>query len=145
MLEAPTVVAGLDDVAVMGEAIEQGGGHLRITEHGGPFAECQVRRHDHRGLLVQTADHMEQQLPAGLGERQVAEFVEDDEVETCQMIGQAPLPASPAFGLEPVDQINGVEEPAARSTTNAAARDRDRQMRLARAGPADQHDVALLR
>ena len=77
---------------------------------------------------------MEQQLPAGLGERQVAELVEDDEVETCQMIGQASLPASPAFGLEPVDQIDGVEEPAARSTTNAAARDRDRQMRLARAG-----------
>ena len=31
-LEAPTVVAGLDDIAVVGEAIEQRGRHLGITE-----------------------------------------------------------------------------------------------------------------
>jgi hypothetical protein len=35
--EAPAVVAGLDDVAVMGDAIEQRGRHLGIAEHGRPF------------------------------------------------------------------------------------------------------------
>ena len=33
VFEAPTFVAGLDDVAVMGDAVEQRGGHLGIAEH----------------------------------------------------------------------------------------------------------------
>ena len=88
---------------------------------------------------------MEQKLSASLGERQIAEFIEDDEVEACEIIGEPSLAAGPSFGLEPVDQIDGVEEPAARSGADTAARDRHRQMRLAGAGPADQDDVALLR
>ena len=79
-LEAPAVVAGLDDVAVMGETIEQRGGHLGVPEHAGPFAEGQVCGDDDRGVLVEPADEMEQELAAGLGEGQIAEFVEDDEV-----------------------------------------------------------------
>ena len=77
---------------------------------------------------------MEQKLSASLGERQIAEFIEDDEVEAREIIGEASLAAGPSFGLEPVDEIDGVEETAARSGADAAARDRDRQMRLARAG-----------
>ena len=42
MLEAPRVVAGLDYLAMVGEAVEQGGGHLGVAEHCGPFAEGQV-------------------------------------------------------------------------------------------------------
>src|SRR5437016_3040628 len=41
-LEAPTVVAGLDDIAVVGQSIEQRGRHLGITEYALPFAEGQV-------------------------------------------------------------------------------------------------------
>ena len=33
VLEAPALVAGLDDVAVVGEAVEQGGGHLGVAEY----------------------------------------------------------------------------------------------------------------
>ena len=58
---------------------------------------------------------MEQELSARLGERQIAEFIEDDEVEPCEVIGKPSLAASPTFGLQPVDQIDGVEEPTARS------------------------------
>jgi hypothetical protein len=41
-LEAPAVVAGLDDVAVVGQAIEQRGRHLGITEDARPFTEGKV-------------------------------------------------------------------------------------------------------
>ena len=41
-LEAPAVVAGLDDVAVMSEAIEQRGRHLGITEDAWPFTEGEI-------------------------------------------------------------------------------------------------------
>ena len=33
VLEAPTLIAGLDDVAVVGETIEECGGHLWVTGH----------------------------------------------------------------------------------------------------------------
>jgi hypothetical protein len=37
MLEAPGLVAGFHDVAVMGDSIEQRGGHLRVVEDLWPF------------------------------------------------------------------------------------------------------------
>ena len=39
----------------MGEAIEQGGGHLGVSEHAGPFAEAQVRGDDDAGAFVEFA------------------------------------------------------------------------------------------
>ena len=80
--EAPTVVATLDKVAVVSETVEQRGGHLCIAEHAGPFTEGKVGGDDDRGALIEPADEMEQQLAAGLGERQVAWFVEDNEIHS---------------------------------------------------------------
>ena len=97
VLEAPALVAGLDDVAVMGEAVEQRGRHLRIAEHARPFAEGEIGGDDDRGALVEPADEMEQQLPAGLGEGEIAEFVEDDEVEAGEIIGDASLASGARF------------------------------------------------
>jgi hypothetical protein len=87
---------------------------------------------------------VEQQLPAGLGEGEISEFVEDDEVEAREIIGEPSLAASAAFGLELIDEIDGGEEATARSGADAASRDGDCQMRLARACSADQDEVALL-
>ena len=42
VLEAPAFVAGLDDVTVMGEAIEERGRHLWVAEDARPFAEGEV-------------------------------------------------------------------------------------------------------
>ena len=39
LFEAVGIVAGFEDFAVVGDAVEQGGGHFRIAEHGYPFAE----------------------------------------------------------------------------------------------------------
>jgi hypothetical protein len=66
---------------VVGEPVEQGGSRLGVAEHGRLFAEGQVGRHDDRGSLVEPADEVEEELAAGLGERQVAKLVEDDEIE----------------------------------------------------------------
>ena len=82
MLEAPAVVAGLDDIAMVGDAVEQRGGHLGIAEHGGPLAEGEVGGDDDRGLLVELADQVEQELPAGSGERQITQFIEHHEIES---------------------------------------------------------------
>ena len=39
VLETPAFVAGIDDLAMMGEPVEQGRGHPGNAEHLGPFAE----------------------------------------------------------------------------------------------------------
>jgi len=38
MVEVPAIVAGLDDVAVVGEPVEERIGHLGVAEDGRPFA-----------------------------------------------------------------------------------------------------------
>ena len=62
---------------------------------------------------------MEQELAAGLGERQVAELVEDDEIEAGKLVGERAGLAVAALVLEAVDQIDDVEEPAAGTGADA--------------------------
>src|SRR5205814_1926210 len=54
------------------------------------------------------------------------------------------LPTVAGLGLEPVDEIHHVVEPAAGAGADAASGDGDGKMALTGAGPADQHGVALL-
>jgi hypothetical protein len=60
------------------------------------------------------------------------------------MISKSALPSIAGLGLEPVDEIDYVVEPAAGAGSDAASGNGDGKMRLAGAGPADQHGVALL-
>jgi hypothetical protein len=69
--ESPAVIAGLDDVAVMGQPVEQRGRHLGVAEHAGPFSEGEIGGDDDGGALVEPADEVEQKLAAGLGKRQM--------------------------------------------------------------------------
>src|ERR1700730_8270120 len=55
----------------MGQAVEQRGGHLGVAEDRGPLAEGEVGSDDNRGLLIEAADQMEEQLAARLGEGQI--------------------------------------------------------------------------
>ena len=87
---------------------------------------------------------MEQQLSAGLGEGQVAEFVEHDEVEAGDMIGDAALAAGAGLGLELIDEVDDVEEATAGAAADAGPSDGDGCVAFSGAGSADQHDVALL-
>jgi hypothetical protein len=67
---------------------------------------------------------VEQELAAGLGEGQIAEFIENDEVHAGQVFGKAALPGVAGLGLEPIDEIDHVVEPAAGAGSNAASGNR---------------------
>ena len=110
MLEAPGFIAGLHDVAVMGEPIEQRGGELRIPEHGGPLAEAQIGRDHHAGALVELREQVKEQCPAGLAERQVAQLVQDHQVRVRQPISHLPLLAVRLLLLQDIDQLDHREE-----------------------------------
>src|SRR5258708_34868183 len=106
---------------MVSQAVEQRGGHLGVAEHAGPFTEGKIGGDDDGRALVQPADEMEQQLAAGLGERQVAEFVEDDEVHPGQMLGDTTLPSIAGLDLRAVDVAGQVVDAAAGSRSEAAS------------------------
>ena len=59
VLEAPTLVAGLDDIAVVSEAIEHSGCHLGVAEHLRPIGESQIGGDQQRRILIEFADQVE--------------------------------------------------------------------------------------
>jgi hypothetical protein len=140
--ESPAFIAGRDDIAVVSKAVEQCRGRFGVAKYVRPFAEGEVGGDDNRGSLIEAADPVEEQLIAGLGEWQVAEFVEDGEALAGQVIGDPAVPTIAALGLEAVDQIDDVVETAAYAAADAAAG--DGEMSLAASGSARQHDIALL-
>lgn len=67
-------------------------------------------------------------LTVGLRERQIAEFVEHDEIDPHEQIGDLARAAAAPLDVEPVDEIDDGVEPAARAMANATAGDRHRQV-----------------
>ena len=71
VLEPPTFVAGLDDIAVVSEPIEQRCGHFGVAKYVRPFAKGEIGRDDDRGSFIESADEVEEQLSTGLSKWQV--------------------------------------------------------------------------
>ena len=113
VFKAPGFVSGFHDLAMVGEPVEQSGGHFGIAEYGWPLAEGQVRRDDDRCPLIEPADEMEEELAAGLSKWEIAQFVHDDEVESGDEVGQPPLLSAACLRFEPIDEVDDVEEASA--------------------------------
>src|SRR6202040_100374 len=143
VFEAPALVAGFDDFAMMGQAVEERRRHLGVAKYTGPIAKGQIGGDDDRGALVEPADQMKEQLAAGLSEGQIAELVENNEVHAGEIFGEPPLPTGAGFALQPIDEVDHGVEAAPGAAADAGPRNSYRQMRLAGAGSADQHRIAL--
>ena len=128
---------------MVGQAIEHRGGHLGVAEHLGPIGEGKVGGDQQGGVLVELADQMEQQLATGLAERQIAEFVDDDEIMAQQLLCQPAAAAGGLLLLELIDQIDQVEEASPGATADDCGGDGDAQMGFAGAGTADEDGIAL--
>ena len=77
VFEATVVAVQLEDVDVLGQPVEQRASQPFGAEDLGPFVEGQIRGHERRCLLVALGEDLEQQLGAGLRQRDVAELVHD--------------------------------------------------------------------
>src|SRR3974377_462058 len=69
-----------ENVDMMGQAIEQGAGEPLGSEYAGPFVERQIAGHEGRAPFVTLAEDLEQQLGAGLRQRHITEFVDDQQL-----------------------------------------------------------------
>ena len=74
--KAPGLLAGLDDVGLVGEAVDDRLGQARVREHFRPLAERQVGGDDQRAALVALGEHLEDQLRGALGQGEIPELVQ---------------------------------------------------------------------
>jgi hypothetical protein len=87
VLHQPGVVACLQDLAVMCEPVEHGGGHFLI-------AEDQIGGDDHGGLLVEHRDKVEQQFAGVFREQRYPRSSNMTRLKRDrQALGQPPRPA----------------------------------------------------
>src|ERR1700744_2506421 len=66
-------------MAVMQHAIEDRGSDHGISEHGSPFGDGSVARHEDRSSLVAAGDEVEGKGSSSGLERQVTELIDDEE------------------------------------------------------------------
>src|ERR1035437_2083506 len=76
VFEPEAVAVELEDVNVVGKAIEQRAREALGGEHASPLVEGQVAGDDDRAALVALAEDLEQQLGAGRRQRNVSQFVD---------------------------------------------------------------------
>jgi hypothetical protein len=69
---------------VVEQPVEQRGGDDGVAEHIAPFRKAAVRSQDHGALLVSCIDELEEQITAAGNDRQVADFIDDEQRETAE-------------------------------------------------------------
>ena len=85
VFEPEAVAVHLEDMDVMGKAIEQRAGQSLGAEHSGPLIEGQVAGDDDRAAFVALAEDLEQQLGASRRERHVAQLVDDQQLQAGEL------------------------------------------------------------
>jgi hypothetical protein len=78
--EAPGLGAGVDDVRAVGEPVDDGLREPCVGEHLGLFTEWEVGGDDQAGSLVALGEDLEDELGCAVGEREVAELVEHQQL-----------------------------------------------------------------
>ena len=143
LLEAVGVGVHLQDVDVVGDAVEQCAGEPLGAEDLGPLVEGQVAGDQRRGALVALADGLEEQLGAGLRQRHIAQFVDDQQLVGGELLLEAPQVLLVAGLDQFADQSGGGDEANAMAALTSCQTERQGDVGLAGAAVAEQQDVFL--
>ena len=81
VLEAVALAVHLEDVDVVGEAVQQRAGEALRSEHLGPLVEWEVGGHQDGASLVALAEDIKEQFRTGAGEWDESQFVDDQQVD----------------------------------------------------------------
>jgi hypothetical protein len=127
-------------VCLVGEPIEQGLAEPGVGEDLRPLGEGQVGGYDDGGLFGSLCDHLEEQLGGDFGQRDIAEFIDDDQLHAGLAGQHAPQTLLPLRFDELVDQRSGCGKAHSSALTTGGDRQAGGEMTLAGAGVADQQD-----
>ena len=144
VVESVAFAFGLDDAAAVGEPVEGCAGESFGAEHFGPGLEREVGGDDHAGAFVGGRDDVEEQFGADLGGWDVAEFVEDEQVELGELGFEAEEAAFVAGFDQGGDELGGAVEADLVAAGACFGGERGGEVALAGAGVADEQDVLAL-
>ena len=116
---------------MMGEPVEERCCHLGIRKDARPFAAGQVGSNDNRGALVELADGVEQKQAPGLGKGQIAQFTQDQKVESRDRTALA----AQAYSIAIVDHLSVKTKMLDRLRSRLNWRQEKAQIRMFDAGP----------
>ena len=89
LAQAIALSIGFQDVATMCEPIQEGDGEPFGTKDFSPFLEGEVGGDHEALLLVCPANHLEEEFGAGLGERHIAQLIEEQEMKELPLFVEA--------------------------------------------------------
>jgi len=89
LAEPVALAVHLEDVAVMGQAVEQGRRHALALEDLAPLAERQIAGDQQAGPFIPIRKDLEQQLGAGPAEREVAQLITDQQIHPIELAQEA--------------------------------------------------------
>ena len=70
---------------MVNDSVDHRGGHDVVTEDVAPSGEGEVAGQDQRGVFVTAGDELEEQIRGVLLERDVTDFVDDDQAVTAEL------------------------------------------------------------
>ena len=141
LVEPVALAIHLEDVDVVGEAVEESAGKPLGAEHLGPFVERQIGGDQGRAPLVALAEHLEQELGTGLGQRHEAEFVDDQKLVGGELLLE-PQQLLVIAGLdELVDQCGGGDEADREALLAGRQAETEGDVGLAGAAVAERDEV----
>ncbi len=126
------------------EPVQKRGGHVGIAKDLGPVDKAEVGRDDHRAPLVTLGQDLKKQLRAHLGEGDITELVEDEQIEPGISSDQAAQVFLGASFDEFVGQGVAGHEAHPLTLPAGLAAQGGGQMGLAGAAFAQQDDVAFV-
>ena len=130
LLETEAVSVHLQDVDVVGEAVEQRAGEPFRAEDFSPFREVQITGDHGRATLVALAEHLEEQLGAGFRQRHEAEFIDDEQFVAGDLLLEAQQLLLIASLDQLTDQGRGSGEANAMAMLAGGQAEGERDMRL---------------
>ena len=127
---------------MMGQPIQKRSGQFGVTEHITPFRKAQVGGDDHAGSFVQFAEQVKQQCTAILAERQIAQFIQNNQIGMGKSVGQPALITVELFLFQRIYEFNGRQEPYPPVMMHDRFHtDGGSDVSLAGAGTANQYDI----
>lgn len=94
----------------MCQAVQQGGGHPFALKDLAPVAEGQIACDQQAAAFVAIGEHLEQQFRAAATEREITQFINDQQIRAVQLSQQAVDLVRLLFRFEQVHQSGGCEE-----------------------------------
>ena len=95
----------LYDNGMMQQSVEQGGGDDGIAKNLTPFGKSAVGGEDHGALLVAGVDQLEEQITGGRADREVSDFIDDQELRAAEIANALAQPTLAIGAGEAVDDV----------------------------------------